>query len=179
MTLFIRSFYTPRPIPFLLILAVLATGCQPDAAPTPPPTEPVSGVPDSETRIAIDVGIVVNDMGEALGFYRDVIGLPVVAEVRTSLIGAGTMVQLSHGASLIKLLEMDEPPAVESPAGITGAYGHRYITLMVEEIDPVVSKLEQAGTPVAMDLTELGNGAKIIMVEDPDGNIVEFVQEAP
>ena len=28
-----------------------------------------------------------------------------------------------------------------------------------------------------MALTELGNGAKIMMVEDPDGNIIEFVQE--
>ena len=31
-------------------------------------------------RIAIDVGIVVTDMERSLSFYRDLLGLPVIAE---------------------------------------------------------------------------------------------------
>ena len=32
-------------------------------------------------------------------------------------------------------------------------------------------------TSWAMPITTLGHGAKIAMVEDPDGNVIEFVQE--
>ena len=128
-------------------------------------------------RIALDVGIVVTDMEKSLAFYRDLIGLPVIAEVRTSLIGAGTMIQLRHGSSLIKLLEMDEAPLARTETGIATTFGHRYVTFMVSDITIYEQKVKEANSPIAMALTELGNGAKIMMVEDPDGNIIEFVQE--
>ena len=67
--------------------------------------------PASSARIAVDVGVIVTDMERSLGFYRDLLALPVVAEVTTSLIGKGRMVQLRHGASLIKLVEMDAAPS--------------------------------------------------------------------
>ena len=69
-------------------------------------------------RIAIDVGIVVADMARSLGFYRDLLGLPVVAEVETSLIGKGRMTQVTHGDSLIKLVELDEAPSRQGLTGI-------------------------------------------------------------
>ena len=136
-----------------------------------------SGNGEQAPRIALDVGIIVSDMDASLNFYKDLLQLPVVAQVRTSLIGAGTMIQLRHGASLIKLVEMDDPPSSKTKPGITTTYGHRYITLMVEDISIYASALEKANVPFSMPLTELGNGAKIMMVEDPDGNTVEFVQE--
>ena len=132
---------------------------------------------DDQRRVAVDVGIVVTNMEASLSFYQDLLGLRVVAEVRTSLIGAGTMVQLEHGESLIKLIEMDDPPSAEPVRGIAATFGHRYITLMVPDIAPYVSRFGNVGIPVVMPLTVLGNGAKIMMIEDPDGNIVEFVQE--
>jgi len=42
-------------------------------------------------RIAIDIGIVVADIEESLGFYRDLLDLPVIADLTTSLIGHGRM----------------------------------------------------------------------------------------
>ena len=53
------------------------------------------------TRNGIDVGIIVSDNEASLQFYRDYLGLPVVNEVTTSLIGKGQMVQLQLGESLI------------------------------------------------------------------------------
>ena len=129
-------------------------------------------------RVAIDVGVVVADMERSLHFYRDLIGLPVIAEVTTSLIGKGRMVQLKHGESLIKLLEMDEVPSARSLKGISKAIGYRYVTLLVSNLEEIATKLERAGVAIALPITQLGNGAKIFMVEDPDGNIVEFVREA-
>ena len=154
------------------------------AACTPETPAPASGddtsqeAPAPSTRIAVDVGVVVEDMERSLGFYHDLLGLPVVAEVTTSLIGKGQMVQLKHGASLIKLVQMEEAPSGGTPTGIATTFGYRYITLLVDDIDAIMTKIEQGAAPIALPLTELGNGAQIVMVEDPDGNIVEFVQEA-
>lgn len=137
----------------------------------------VSTLPEAP-RIAVDAGILVTDMEQALTFYRDLLELAVIAEISTSLIGKGRMVQLQHGASLIKLVEMEQAPSQTSPSGLSSAFGYRYITLMITDMEAVIQKIEQANVPIALPLTPLGNGARIIMVEDPDGNIVEFVQEA-
>ena len=157
-------------------LCCVLAACNPEAPASDADAPPAA--PAASVRIAIDVGVVVADMEQSLAFYRDLLGLPVVAEVTTSLIGKGRMVQLKHGASLIKLVQMEEPPSQQSPAGLTSAFGHRYITLMVTDLDAVMAKIEQGAVPIALPLTELGNGARIVMVEDPEGNIVEFVQEA-
>lgn len=167
-------------IPFFGLMVLLLFSCGPKASDTKQkldkqkPTEAENASP----RIAIDVGVLVKDMERSLDFYQALLGLPVVADITTSLIGKGRMVQLKHGQSLVKLVEMEEPPSQESPLGLTAGFGYRYITLMIEDMDEIVAKIEQGNVPVSLPLTTLGNGAKIIMVQDPDGNIVEFVQEA-
>ena len=153
----------------LLGCLLLVMACtSPDTPSTP--TENVA-------RIAVDVGVVVTDMDTALAFYRDALGLEQIGDFRTSLIGAGRMVQLQHGTSIVKLVQMDDAPAQASPSGLTGGRGYRYITLMVADIADMAARSEGASAPVALPLTTLGNGAQILMVEDPEGNIVEFVQE--
>ena len=160
------------------LLCCSLAGCNTETPAPASGVETPQAVSASSARIAVDAGVVVVDMEQSLGFYRDLIGLPVVAEVTTSLIGKGRMVQLKHGASLIKLVEMEEAPSGRSATGIPTTFGYRYITLLVTDIDAIVTKIEQNEVPIALPVTELGNGAVIVMVEDPDGNIVEFVQEA-
>ena len=133
---------------------------------------------DKTVRTAIDVGLVVSDLERSLGFYCDLIGLPVVATLTTSLIGRGRMVQLNHGSSRIKLVELDENPAESSPIGISKALGYRYITLLVADLEEVMGRLDKNKTPIVVPMTQHPSGTRITMVEDPDGNIVEFVQEA-
>ncbi len=156
----------------LLVCTLVFTGCAQEASTST--TQEATPAP----RIAVDAGVIVADMDAALAFYRDLLGLPVIADITTSLIGKGRMVQLQHGASLIKLVQMETAPAADTEAGITTTFGYRYITLMVEDMAPIVAQTEAASTPVFLPLTTLGNGAQIYMVEDPEGNIVEFVQEA-
>ena len=169
----IRPEQTGRLFSLVVLMLGFLAACTTET-PTPAP----QAAPTPTARIAVDAGVVVADMEQALGFYRDLLGLPVVAEVTTSLIGKGRMVQLKHGASLIKLVQMDEAPSERTPTGIPTVFGYRYITLMVTDLDAIIAKIEQGAVPIALPVTELGNGARIVMVEDPDGNIVEFVQEA-
>ncbi len=159
-----------------MLLVILVAGCDERPGASEAPKASLQDTPNPR-RIAIDVGLIVKDMDASLAFYRDLLSLEFVTELTTSLIGKGQMIQLRHGESLVKLVEMEAPPVTESPAGITGAFGFRYITLMVENIENIVAKVEREKTPIALELTELGNGAKILMIVDPDGNIVEFVQE--
>ena len=165
-------------LPWLIALALMSCGPQAsDQERTPLTESQQASVQPANPRIAVDAGVLVTDLERSLGFYRDLIGLPVIAEITTSLIGKGRMVQLQHGASLIKLVEMEQSPTQTSPAGLSSAFGYRYITLMITDMDAMMEKIEQANVPIALPLTTLGNGAQIVMVEDPDGNVVEFVQE--
>ena len=72
---------------------------------------------------------------------------------------------------------MEQLPTVQSPNGITTAFGFRYVTLLVADISVMITQANQGGFKIAMPIQLLGNGAKIGMVEDPDGNIIEFVEE--
>ena len=128
-------------------------------------------------RIAIDVGIIVTNMERSLRFYHDLIGLTIVAEITTTLIGKGRMVQLKHGKSLIKLVELENVPSRQGSPDIGMGLGYRYITLLVFSINKIMTKLGQETVAIVVPVTQLNNGATIAMVTDPDGNIVEFVQE--
>ncbi|MEL7508606.1 MAG: VOC family protein [Cyanobacteria bacterium J06554_1] len=134
-------------------------------------------MPVPTPRIAIDVGLTVTNMERSLHFYRDLIGLTVVAEMTTTLIGKGRMLQLKHGESLLKLVELENIPPRQGSPGIGMGLGYRYITLLVSNIDKIMTKLEQETVAMVTPATQLNNGATIAMVTDPDGNIVEFVQE--
>lgn len=170
-----RTFFCNATAIGCLLIGLL--GCQIEATTSDADTE--APQPETAARIAVDVGVIVEDMDRSLAFYRDLLELPVIAEINTSLIGKGRMVQLKHGASIIKLVQMEEAPTATTETGIATTFGYRYITLMIEDMDAVLTRLAPGNVPITLPVTELGNGAKIHMVEDPDGNIVEFVQEAP
>lgn len=169
-----------------LAVCVSLSACNPQGPAANPAEGPAPGT-SAAPRRTLDVGIVVADMASSLGFYRDLVGLPVVGEFRfgdvgeevVSRIGDGTMVWLVYRESFIKLVEMDKQPSGRTPAGLSEATGYRFITLPTPDIEALMTKLEQTGVPIVVPLVELAGGVKISMVEDPDGNVVEFMQPAP
>ena len=134
-------------------------------------------IEQASLRQAVDVGLVVRDMVRSQAFYQELLGLRVVAEVKTSLIGAGRMVQLQHGMSRVKLIELTVPPPLQQTGDIAAAYGYRYLTLLVEDLVGVMAVMTAHGVPVVVPVTPLEEGSEIAMVRDPDSNVVEFVQE--
>jgi len=129
-------------------------------------------------KSAIDLGIVVSDGERALAFYRDVVGFSHEADVPMPLGGGGTMHRLWCGDSLIKLVDLNTTPEADDAAGIVGRQGYRYFTITVSNLDEVVAKCEAAGAPIPVPISEVRPGVRIAMVEDPDGNWVEFLQTA-
>ena len=124
----------------------------------------------------LDLGIVTNNGDAMLEFYRDVVGLEFEATMKMEALGIARMDRLRCNDSVLKLVTTtsDVPAGVDG--GLEGCTGMRYFTITVDDIEAAVADCEAAGSPVAWPLVEARPGVTIAMVEDPDGNWVEFIQ---
>lgn len=127
---------------------------------------------------SIDLGIVITDSEASLGFYRDLLGFDHVADTPMPAGMQGTMHRLNCGSTLIKLVKLDEvPEARPAKGGIAGATGYRYFTMIVDNLAEITQAVKDGGHKVRMENVEVRPGVTISMVEDPDGNWVEFVED--
>ncbi len=127
------------------------------------------------TKAAIDLGIVTTNGEAMLAFYRDVLGLEFKASIPMP-VGEGTMHRLMCGDTLIKLVVVPSLPAKAPPGGIQGGSGYRYWTITISNLAEMLAACDAAGAKVVMKQREIRPGVSIGMVEDPDGNWVEFLQ---
>jgi len=128
---------------------------------------------------AIDLGVVIRDSEASLRFYRDTLGFEHVADMPMPLGGGGTMHRLACGDTVVKLVKFDNVPAASNPpGGLVGASGYRYFTIIVSNLAEVMAACEAGGYKTVISTREARPGVTIGMVEDPDGNWVEFVQNS-
>ncbi len=124
---------------------------------------------------SIDLGIVTRNGDAMLAFYRDVLGFDYEGEMQMP--GGGVMQRLHCGTSLIKIVTPGNLSDAEAAGGgIAGATGYRYWTISVTNLDDLAKECQDAGRPVPVAPTEIRPGVRIAMVEDPDGNWVEFLE---
>jgi len=109
-----------------------------------------------EKKISV-VLIGVTDMGRALRFYRDVLGLPLKFETDEYTEFA------THGAVLA--LEKREEVVANGPA----------FTFPTTDIQADREQLEKAGVKFWKELREQDFGS-VMMPQDSEGNIFEVVQ---
>lgn len=126
------------------------------------------------TKDSIDLGIVVRDAQTALAFYRDLLGFQHVGEM--PMPGGGTMYRLMCGTSLIKVIEPTGSPSSPTVGNITDAYGYRYFTMSVSNLEQITKACGDAGHKVLIGPVDIRPGITISIVQDPDGNLVEFLQ---
>ena len=129
------------------------------------------------TKQAIDLGIVTTNGPAMLAFYRDVLGFTYLREMPMPG-GSGVMHQLACGDSVIKLVVSEKSPAKAPPGGIPGGTGYRYWTISVSNIAELLSDAAAAGHKVVVPARDIRPGVTIAIVEDPDGNWVEFLSIA-
>ena len=123
----------------------------------------------------IDIGIVVRDIDTCLPFYRDVLGLKLLFDFE--LPGGSHMWQLAVGECVVKLVtHTPTPDAPNPPGGSRGGTGLRYWTMGVDDIDAAMAPCEAAGAPIPLPILQMMPGIRIAMVEDPEGNVVEFLE---
>ena len=127
------------------------------------------------TKDSIDIGLVTGDTEALLGFYRDTLGLPVEGVI--DMPGGATMTRITCGTTVIKLVQPPKVPgAANPPGGLMGGTGIRYFTISVADLEGAVSDCEAAGYAVQVPIRESRPGVSIAIVEDPDGNWVEFLE---
>lgn len=125
---------------------------------------------------SIDLGIVVRDGERSLAFYRDVLGFEHVADMPMPPPLDGTMHRLMCGTTLIKLVVLAETPGAHpAPGGLAGATGYRYFTITVSNLAELTQACREAGATIVIDNVELRPGLMVSVVEDPDGNWIEFI----
>ena len=129
------------------------------------------------TKDSIDLGIVIKEEERSLHFYRDVLGLPY--QTKLDMPGGMVMHRLLAGTSVVKLLVLPKTPAAEAaPGGIVGGTGLRYFTISVSNLEQAVASASQADAKIAISPREVRPGVTIAMIEDPDGNWVELLEES-
>ncbi|HVX18712.1 MAG TPA: VOC family protein [Acidimicrobiales bacterium] len=124
----------------------------------------------------IDIGIVVRDIDACLPFYSEALGLQQLFDF--DIPGGSHMWQLAVGECVVKLVtHASTPEAANPPGGSAGGTGLRYWTMGVDDIDAAVARCEAAGAPIPLPPLQLMPGIRIAMVEDPEGNVVEFLEQ--
>ena len=127
------------------------------------------------TKKSIDVGMVIRDPEASLAFYRDTLGFELTGEM--PMPGVGTMYRMKCGDALVKLIhtgkELPSPPK----GGLMDGLGYRYFTIHVENLADVTARCQQAGYAVPIANTVIREGVTISLVSDPDGNLVEFLNQ--
>ncbi len=128
------------------------------------------------TKPGFDLGIVTNNGDAMLEFYRDVVGLEYEATMKLEAIGIARMDRLLCNDSVLKLVTTMADVSEGVGGGLDGCTGMRYFTIAVDDVAAAAADCEAAGAPVVWPPRESRPGVTIAMVEDPDGNWVEFIQ---
>jgi catechol 2,3-dioxygenase-like lactoylglutathione lyase family enzyme len=124
----------------------------------------------------LESALYVDDLDQAERFYRDVLGLPVIAGVP----GRHVFFRCGDGVLLLFVAEATSappPPDVRLPVpphGASGA-GHLCFSATAVEIAAWRERLEAAGIAIEADF-EWPKGGRSIYFRDPSGNSLEFAE---
>jgi catechol 2,3-dioxygenase-like lactoylglutathione lyase family enzyme len=121
----------------------------------------------------IDIGIVTTNQEGMVDFYGSVVGFPPLPDVQMD----GFLVKrFQVGDCVLKIVTFDEAPTSTHRAGLLGdSTGLRYWTVSVSNLDEVLAAVRAAGSRIVDGPTEVRPGVSIVLVTDPDGNLIEFV----
>ncbi len=126
------------------------------------------------TITAIDVGLV--SAHEALvAFYVDALGCE---RLEPRVFPFATVHRLACGPVTLKVMvPTDAPVAGPAVDPFWAAAGLRYLTVWVDDLAAVVARWTAHGGRVTMAPTEIRPGVSTAMLADPDGNVVEMMQQ--
>ena len=111
----------------------------------------------------LGVQLAVRDLARTIAYYRDVLGFEQESETRVRC-----------GDSVLLFEERADAP---SDFGMA-QQGWLYLTVQVRDCDAETARVEAAGGKVVVMPRNLGEIARMSMVADPDGNLLEISQRA-
>ncbi len=134
--------------------------------------------------------IVVRDLERMLGFYRDVLGMQVFSIVdmtpeqssQAGLCDGGFRIARleTDGGDRLKLAAPRDPPQPQPPVEqVLQRHGIGYLTFIVPNIARLHARLAQSGARIrtgAKPLDFRPGVVKLMFAEDPEGNLLEFLE---
>jgi catechol 2,3-dioxygenase-like lactoylglutathione lyase family enzyme len=137
-------------------------------------------------------GITVSDVERSVAFYRDVLGFEVVRSIEcrgpifekvTGVRGADMLIAdvRAPDGHLIELLQYRSPVGTKSESRPCDP-GSLHIAFLVEDIESVIVQVRRAGViPVSPSIPVFppgrSEGLRAIYTRDPDGVVIEFIQQ--
>ena len=125
----------------------------------------------------VQIGIVVTDLTRMTGFYTDIVGLTHfggctfpwrdVEDVRARR-------RMRQTALLRQVASTRRKPPGGAGGGATGL---RYLTVDIDNVATMADRSAAAGCSIPMLLYEFEEGVPVVIVEDPEGNWVELIQQ--
>ena len=120
--------------------------------------------------MAASVRYIVNDVGAAIEFYRDVLGFELDMNPAPGFAG------LSLG-DLQLFLNAPGAGSAGKAGGNPEPGGWNRFQLEVDDLDSFIDDLRKRGASFRGEVAE-GKGGRQILVEDPSGNVVELFEPA-
>jgi catechol 2,3-dioxygenase-like lactoylglutathione lyase family enzyme len=136
-----------------------------------------------------NVGIVVDDLGEAINFFRD-LGLEL--EGRTLIEGewAGrvtglvdqrveiAMMRTPDGHSRLELSRFLAPPVVADHRNDpVNALGYLRVMFAVDDIDETLARLRRRGAQLVGEVVRYQNAYRLCYIRGPEGLLIGLAQE--
>lgn len=117
------------------------------------------------------VVLIVRDLDASLNFYHHILGLPLRHR-------AASYAQLDSGATRLGLFTRDAMAATLGRAVSTGSTSEAFeLGFFVDDCDAAYAELALAGITGVSPPVNREWGQRTAYIGDPDGNLVELVQE--
>jgi len=138
----------------------------------------------------IGVGVVTRNLEKSLDFYINVIGMTKVGEFdvdgnfgKISGLTDGLAfhvdvlkLQDSPDANQWKLMSFNQEGSHPMPTYIHDDTGPQYITINVKSLDPVLKRIKKHNVKLLGETpVPLGETDHFVLVQDPDGTIIELI----
>jgi catechol 2,3-dioxygenase-like lactoylglutathione lyase family enzyme len=138
----------------------------------------------------IGVGVVTKDLQKSLDFYLNVIGMTKVGEFDVDEKfgkSSGLTDEVAFHVDILKL--QDSPDANQwkimsfgkagshpMPNYIHDDTGMQYVTIMVNSLEPFLKRIKKHNVKLMGDTPiPLGEKDHFVLVQDPDGTIIELI----
>ena len=129
------------------------------------------------SEIRLEAGIVTGDIAELSRFYCEALDFSVEKVLSLS---QGEVYRLVRDAAQLKLFQPTDPREPAPPLNVWHErVGWAYAALYVTDVASEVSRVLEQGGAVLTDVTNHRPGACYALVTDPDGNVLELLQETP
>jgi catechol 2,3-dioxygenase-like lactoylglutathione lyase family enzyme len=136
-----------------------------------------------------NVGIVVDDLGAAVDFFRE-LGLElegqgtIEGEWAGRVTGLGdqrvevAMMRTPDGHSRLELSRFLEPPVVADHRNAPiNALGYLRVMFAVDDLDETVARLRQRGAELVGELVQYKDVYRLCYIRGPDGLLIGLAQE--